>query len=80
LTEVQAKRKEVKQLRANISFLEGCLQKYKRFNDSDVNIFDAISATLTFFKKQGSDSMPVMADDFKILPKVEPHLPLNQPQ
>jgi hypothetical protein len=49
--EVAAKRIKVKQLRQNISFLEGCLGKYKNFEDSNVNIYEALKLTLNFFTK-----------------------------
>jgi hypothetical protein len=47
---VEAKRNQVTQLRMNVNFLEGCLQKYKKFAGSDVNLFDAISLTLGFIQ------------------------------
>lgn len=46
--QVEAKRNLVKKLRMNVNFLEGCLQKYKNFGGSEVNIFEAISLTLGF--------------------------------
>lgn len=47
--QVEAKRNQVKRLRANITFLEGCLRKYTHFGGADINIFDALSASLQFF-------------------------------
>jgi hypothetical protein len=49
--EVEVKRNQVKQLRMNIAFLEACLLKYKNFNDSGLNVAEALNVTFQFFDK-----------------------------
>lgn len=74
---MEAKRNLVTQLRMNVEFLEGCLQKYKKFCGSDVNICEAIDLTLNFVQNQGFDTLPAVPEGFKLLNKVKVHLPLK---
>lgn len=47
--EIEALRKKVSTLRAKITFLKDCLEKYTNFNGSNIGINTAFDQVLHFF-------------------------------